>query len=128
MPKSGMSGGGNNLSAAELAAYINGMVDGLPPDSDSPEIKVLRSVADAITKLVDEVAALAEESERMREYLDELDCDLGQLEADYYGCEYDDCGEWLSGVDQNEPIIFSEFIPDAGEHGPQETGSGEDKS
>ncbi len=111
------------MSAAELAAYINGMIDGLPDDSDNTEIKVLRAVADAITKLVDEVAALAEESERVREYLDELDCDLGHLEADYYGCEYDE-SEWLSGVDQSEPIIFSEPVPDSDES-PQKPESGD---
>lgn len=118
-----MSSGKNDMSAAELAAYINSMIDGLPDNSDNTEIKVLRAVADAITKLVDEVATLAEESERVREYLDELDCDLGQLEADYYGCEYDDI-EWLSGVDQNEPIIFSEPVPDSDESS-QKPGSGD---
>ena len=90
------------MNAAEMAAYINGMLEGFSLDKSKPETKVLHAVAEAISKLAGEVAALAEESERVREYLDELDCDLGDLETEYYGCD-----DWANdGASKFEPIIF----------------------
>lgn len=94
-----------DMNAAEMAAYINGMLEGFSLDRSKPETRILYAVAEAIGKLADEVAVLSDESERVREYLDELDCDLGDLEAEYYG---DDWDEWAAddGDDKFEPIIF----------------------
>ena len=119
--KSGAGCGGGDMSEmspAELAAYINEIVENLPDGNETPET-ALRAVAAAITKLVDEVAELAEESERMRQYLDELDSDLGELEADYYSDIFNfDFMDWPSGVSHCQPIIFSEQ-PSADEHSTQ---------
>jgi len=120
------------MTPAELSAYINRIIKGLPDEDNTPETKALRAIAAAITKLVDEVAALAEQSERMEQYLDELDSDLGELEADYYGDYYDDFSNydyddgWPSGVSQYGPIIFSDQEPDEIEQNKDE-GDGKDK-
>lgn len=127
--KSGAGSGrdNNSMTPAELAAYINDIVKNLPDDK-SPEAKALQAIAAAITQLVDEVAALAVESERMQQFLDELDSDLGELEADYYGDyydDYDDIDDWPSGISHYQPIIFSEQDESDDEEGSSE--NGEDK-
>ncbi len=107
-----------DMNAAEMAAYIQGMIEGYALDQNKPEIKVMTALAEAIKKLSCEISELSEESKRVDDYLDELDHDLGDLESDFYefgddDWDSDDWDDWdFDGEDDftydelREPIIL----------------------
>lgn len=78
------------MKITEKTAYLKGLVEGLAIDEAKPEGKLLKAVIEALDEMAQEVAALNEEAEYLEEYLDEMDYDLGQLEADYYEAWDDD--------------------------------------
>ncbi len=78
------------MKITEKTAYLKGLVEGLAVDETKPEGKLLKAVIEALDEIAQEVAALNEETEHLEEYLDEVDYDLGELEADYYEAWDDD--------------------------------------
>ena len=89
------------MGITEKVAYIKGLLEGLSIDDTKPENKLLKAVIDVLGDIADEVNGLKVDSERIEDYLDELDHDLGELETDYYELDDDDddddifdcCGE-----------------------------------
>ena len=89
------------MGITEKVAYIKGLLEGLSIDDTKPENKLLKAVIDVLGDIADEVNDLKVDSERIEDYLDELDHDLGELETDYYELDDDDddddifdcCGE-----------------------------------
>jgi hypothetical protein len=107
-----------DMSITEKTAYIKGLIEGLSLDQDKPETKVLTAVVDALNQIASEVAELSDEVERVGDYLDELDHDLGDLESDYYECDEDedddeDWDGWALDEEEDE-----DSFSDTGDFGP----------
>lgn len=67
------------MSLTEKVAYIKGLVDGNGTDD-----KIINLLIDLLDDLAHDVTALKEENETLREYIEEIDDDLGYLEDVVY--------------------------------------------
>ena len=86
------------MTLTERAAYLQGLAEGLKLDETKAEGKL-------ISELLGLVGDMAAELRDLREYVEELDGDLGQVEEDLYDVddeEYDevcdlecDCGSFV---------------------------------
>ncbi|MBQ7124845.1 MAG: hypothetical protein IJO00_00645 [Clostridia bacterium] len=72
------------MKITEKTAYLKGLLEGLSIDETKPEAKLLKAVIETLDEMAGEVAELTAETEHLEDYLDEIDYDLGELEADYY--------------------------------------------
>lgn len=81
------------MKITEKTAYLKGLLEGLSIDRNKPEGKLLAAIIDTLDEMAAEVAGLTSETEHLEDYLDELDYDLGNLEADYYEAWDDDDDE-----------------------------------
>ena len=81
------------MKITEKTAYLKGLLKGLSIDRNKPEGKLLAAIIDTLDEMAAEVAGLTSETEHLEDYLDELDYDLGNLEADYYEAWDDDDDE-----------------------------------
>lgn len=78
------------MNAKEKVAYLKGLLDGVTLDESKPETKIIKALADALDCFAEEIAVLTAKAEKAEDYLDELDHDLGELEADFYECDEED--------------------------------------
>lgn len=88
------------MTITEKTAYLKGLLEGMNIDETKPEGKLLAAVIDTLDAMALEVADLTEEAERLEDYCDELDSDLGDLESDYYECWDDDDDEYYDDDDE----------------------------
>ena len=94
------------MKTSEKVAFIKGLMEGLALDPTKPETKILSQMADVLEELAASNNALIEENIKLKEYIEEIDEDLGNLEEivyteddedddddyDYYDDEDDDWG------------------------------------
>ncbi len=95
------------MNAKEKVAYLKGLLDGVTLDETKPETKIIRAMADVLDCFAEEISVLEAKAERAEDYLDELDHDLGELEADFYECEDDDDYE-----DEDDEFEYCDDIDD----------------
>lgn len=82
-------------------AHLKGMIEGMELDADKKETKLISAIADILEDLTDEIALMQEEASEMADYVDELDCDLGDVEEylwdddDYCDGDCEDCEEFI---------------------------------
>ena len=79
------------MNVSEKAAYIKGLMEGMEIDTSKGEGKLLAVMADLLEDLALSVQDLEDENATLREYIEELDEDLGAVEEDFYCCDDDDC-------------------------------------
>lgn len=95
------------MYAKEKVAYLHGLMDGIVLDESKPETKLIKALVDALDCFAEEIEILQEQAATAEDYLDELDHDLGELEADVYECDeddYDDEDEY-EYYDEDEDMI-----------------------
>ena len=80
------------MTLSEKTAYLKGLADGMKISSESDEGKLLREIINVLEDVSDSVAALEDECDRLNEYVEELDEDLGDVEDYLFDDEedYDD--------------------------------------
>ena len=78
------------MNAKEKIAYLKGLMDGVMLDESKPETKIIKAMADALDCFAEEIEELQERADTAEDYLDELDHDLGEVEADFYECDDDE--------------------------------------
>jgi predicted RNA-binding Zn-ribbon protein involved in translation (DUF1610 family) len=66
-------------------AYLQGLTEGLELDASSPEGRILYAVLDVLGDLAEEVGQVARAQERLEQYVEDVDYDLGALEESLYG-------------------------------------------
>ncbi|MBQ7603721.1 MAG: hypothetical protein IJU75_02080 [Clostridia bacterium] len=94
------------MNITEKTAYLKGLLAGLRIDEEKPEGKLISAIIDALDEMASEVADLKQENDRIYDYLDELDHDLGDVESelyeldDYYGEDEDD--DYYDDEDEDE--------------------------
>ena len=82
------------MTILEKTAYIKGLCEGLELDKkDSAEAKVIKALLDLCQDMAEEIDALGSDVEDLIDYCEELDEDLGDVEALLYDdeeCEDED--------------------------------------
>ena len=79
------------MKTSEKVAYIKGLMEGLEIDTTKPENKILKEVVTVLEELAASNNVLTEENIKLRDYIEEIDSDLGDLEEYVYDIDgYDD--------------------------------------
>ena len=78
------------MKTSEKVAFIKGLMEGLALDASKPEVKILNQMVDVLDELAASVNALVEENIKLKEYIEEIDEDLGDLEDMIYFDDDDD--------------------------------------
>ena len=104
------------MKTSEKVAFIKGLMEGLALDATKPETKVLNLMADVLEELAASNNALIEENIKLKEYIEEIDEDLGTLEEvvyteddeddyyddDDYGWDDEDDDEWYDDDEEDD--------------------------
>ena len=104
------------MKTSEKVAFIKGLMEGLALDASKPETKVLNLMADVLEELAASNNALIEENIKLKEYIEEIDEDLGTLEEvvyteddeddyyddDDYGWDDEDDDEWYDDDEEDD--------------------------
>ena len=72
------------MKTSEKVAFIKGLMEGLALDTSKPETKILMQMADVLEELAASNNALIEENIKLKDYIEEIDEDLGNLEEIVY--------------------------------------------
>ena len=86
------------------SAYIRGLLEGYELDSNKKETKLFTKILALIDEMADHITALEADNAELREYIEELDQDLGAVEEDLYVTDEDD--EYYDDEEEDE---FDEF-------------------
>ncbi|MBE6692963.1 MAG: hypothetical protein E7586_06580 [Ruminococcaceae bacterium] len=78
------------MTVSEKAAYIKGLMEGMSLDTSKGEGKILAAMADLLEDLSLTVLDIEDETATLRDYIEEIDEDLGAVEEELYCCD-DDC-------------------------------------
>ena len=81
------------MSMMEKAMYLKGLCDGLEPDKTTKEGKLIAALLDMVNEMAAEMDDMQAEICELRDYCEELDEDLGDVEALLYDdeeCEDED--------------------------------------
>ena len=87
------------MGISENAAYIKGLFEGYGIDANSGEGKIIGKMIDLLADMADKINALEAENKELREYVEELDHDLGEVEEDFY---FDDEDEDYEDDDEDD--------------------------
>ena len=113
------------MEITERAAYLKGLADGLGLQDEGKEGKILTELLSLVGDMADKIAALDADNKKLREYVEELDQDLGSVEEDLYvddGDDYDEDDEEEDDTDEDDEDMdddsgYYELIcPSCGEH------------
>jgi hypothetical protein len=103
------------MNLNENAAYLKGLFEGLPIDETTPEAKLLAGAVKIIGVMAEQIEALAAECKDLREYIEELDDDLGSVEEEVYGADFDDEDDDDDDEDDDEANFYEATCPSCGE-------------
>ena len=87
------------------SAYLRGLLEGYELDSNKKETKLFTKMLELIDEMADHITALEADNAELREYVEELDQDLGAVEEDLYVTDEDD--EYYD--DEEEDDEYDEF-------------------
>jgi hypothetical protein len=79
------------MTISEKAAYLKGLMAGMKMSESSDEGKLFAAIADLLEDISLAVSDLEDETAAMRDYIDELDTDLAEVETEVYGLDECDC-------------------------------------
>ena len=96
------------MNITEKAAYLQGLFDGSDLNRDSKEVKIMGEMLDLFTKMAGEIAALKEENKELREYIEEIDEDLGAVEEEFYFTDEDEEDEDYEDLNDDEEYFDDE--------------------
>lgn len=109
------------MTITERAAYIKGLAEGLGIDDSTKEGKIIRALIGAIDDMALTVSDLEAELDELREQVEIIDEDLGDLEEDYYqfdddcDCDDDDCDCGCHCDDDMDGDIYEVCCPTCGD-------------
>ena len=78
------------MNLTEKAAYLKGLAEGLNVNTDDDMGKLVLALIDVIDDIALNVADLEDELAETRDYIEEIDEDLGAVEEDLYDDDDDD--------------------------------------
>ena len=92
------------MKTSEKVAFIKGLMEGLALDASKPETKILTQMADVLEELAASNNALIEENIKLKEYIEEIDEDLGALEEIVYTDDEEDADDEDDEEDDGGPF------------------------
>ena len=97
------------------SAYLRGLLEGYELDGNKKEVKLIAKMLELIDEMADHITALEADNAEMREYIEELDHDLGAVEEDLYMDEnYGDDDDFEDEYDEDSDYYEIE-CPSCGE-------------
>lgn len=89
------------MTISEKVAYLKGMMEGMELDTEKGNGKLLAKIVEILDDMALEIEDLSDEAVQLRDYCDELDSDLGDVEEYLLDeAESDDCScEGCEGCD-----------------------------
>lgn len=100
------------------SAYLRGLLEGYELDSAKKETKLFQKLLDLIDEMADHITALEADNAELREYIEELDHDLGAVEEDLYVTDGEEDSDDFDDYDDeyNEDSDYYEIeCPSCGE-------------
>ena len=96
------------MTISEKVAYLKGMMEGMELDTEKGNGKLLAKIVEILDEMALEIEDISEETVQLRDYCDELDSDLGDVEEylleEAEGEDFDECEgcEGCDGYDADE--------------------------
>ena len=106
------------MNINEKAAYIKGLAEGLGLSGETKEGRVIGELLALVSDMAEEITVLAAETQQLRDYIEELDEDLGQVEEDLYVTDVDEDEELEDDEDfeyENDGTYYEVECPSCGE-------------
>ena len=100
------------MTINERAAYVQGLFEGYGIDSKEKEGRILSEMLSLISDMADKITALENECGELRDYIEELDEDLGFVEETVFETEEDE-DEELTG--EEDDGFYEVECPSCGE-------------
>ena len=97
------------MKTSEKVAFIKGLMEGLALDGAKPETKILNYMVEVLEELAASNNALIEENIKLKEYAEELDSDLGDLEEYVYDADSDFDPDDYDDDDDDEMYGYEPF-------------------
>lgn len=101
------------MTLNERAAYVKGLFEGYEIDSKAKEGRILSEMLSLISDMADKLSALEGECAELRDYIEELDEDLGFVEETVFETEDEDEEEEL--VSEEDDGFYEVECPSCGE-------------
>ena len=98
------------MDIMEKAAYIKGLCEGFGIDATKPEGKLFNELIALVAEMAEKINDLEVECQELRDYCEELDEDLGDVEEILYECDEDDDDE-----DYEDEEFYEVTCPACGE-------------
>lgn len=94
------------MNINEKAAYIKGLFEGSDFDKNSKEVTIISELIALETKMAEKISKLEKENAELREYIEEIDEDLGAVEEELYfdDEDYDDDVEQEDDIDSDDDV------------------------
>ena len=78
------------MKITEKAAYLKGLCDGLKPDANKAEGKLILELIETVSLMAAKIEEMEADAKNLRDYVEELDEDLGSVEELLYDEEDED--------------------------------------
>lgn len=88
------------MTLSEKVAYLKGLAEGMKLGTESNEGKLFTEIIGVLEDVADSVTALEDECDRLNDYVEELDEDLGAAEEYLY--DEDDDEDYEDGDDEDD--------------------------
>ena len=107
------------MNINENAAYLKGLFDGYELDPNSKEVKLIGQMLELMTKMASRISDLEADNAELREYIEEIDEDLGSVEEELYFTDEDEDDDYDEYDDDEYDEDDSEYYelecPNCGE-------------
>ena len=105
------------MNMLEKLAYLKGLIQGLGLDESKKDTKVINNLTTLLDDIVTSVCSLQDTVEEMKQQLDAVDEDLGEIEKDLYEDDECDCKKEIKSHSKKEDseIYFEVTCPTCGD-------------
>ena len=103
------------MNINENAAYLKGLFDGSDLDKNSKEVKIIGEMLELMSKMASRISDLEADNAELREYIEEIDEDLGEVEEEVYFTDEEDEYDELDDEDYDDSEYYELECPNCGE-------------
>ena len=96
------------MDIVKKSAYLQGLSEGYALDESKPEGKLLKELLALVSEMADKISVLEHECAELREYIEEVDEDLGVVEDEVYGLEDEE-------DEEDDGVMYEVTCPSCGE-------------